>query len=344
MSRPNTNLNLHPRLLDWWTDNPSDPDRPTLGNPHVRRLIQTIDAKSHVTDLGGVMSLNARLDPAGLVLRVHQPFVSRPRLLALQNVRQRLASQGLIVPIPLRWRHSTVFRCGNRWAELEAFIPHRRPKPTLDSYSWMFQAMGALHRALAKLELPVPRPLVATYAPPGTLRRWLPITEAAVHDDPEARDIVQLLRGLVQRLRSLWLPATQLPVQLVHGDVRLSNVCQTPNGAPVYFDFGFLAWRPRIYDLAYALAYMVLALNGHPPPRNINWPGITRLIRAYESAAASRLTPAERKALVPYTAAVPIYHAAIAGFSNDPVSQLQSALPFLRLSEWLLEHPAAMLN
>jgi Ser/Thr protein kinase RdoA (MazF antagonist) len=310
----------------------------------VRRLIQTIDAKSHVTDLGGVMSLNAWLDPAGLVLRVHQPFVSRPRLLALQNVRQRLGSQGLLVPIPLRWRHSTVFRCGNRWAELEAFIPHQRPKPTLNSYSWMFQAMGALHRALAKLKLPVPRPLVATYAPPGTLRRWLPITEAAVRDDPEAADVAQLLRALMRRLRGQWLPETQLPVQLVHGDVRLSNVCRTPNGAPVYFDFGFLACRPRIHDLAYALAYMVLALNGRRSPRNFPWPSLARLIEAYEFAADSRLTPAERKALVPFTAAVPIYHAAIAGFSNDPARQLRSALPFLRLSEWLLEHPEALLN
>jgi len=341
MSRPNTNLSLHPRLLDWWSDNPSDPDRPTLDNPDVRRLIQTIEPKSHITDLGGVMSLNARLDPAGRVLRVHQPFVSRPRLLALQNVRQRLASQGLIVPIPLRWRGAAIFRCGNRWAELEAFIPHARPKPTLNSYSWMFQAMGALHRALAKLKLPVPRPLVATYAPPGTLRRWLPITEAAAHADPEAADIAQLLRDLVRRLRGQWLPASQLPVQLVHGDVRLSNVCQTPNGAPVYFDFGFLACRPRIHDLAYALAYMVLALNGHPPPREFAWPSLAGLIEAYESAAASRLTPAERKALIPYTAAVPIYHAAIGGFSNDPVRQLRSARPFLRLSEWLLEHSGA---
>jgi Ser/Thr protein kinase RdoA (MazF antagonist) len=310
----------------------------------VRRLIQTIDAKAQVTDLGGVMSLNARLEPAGLVLRVHQPFVSRPRLLALQNVRQHLASQGLIVPIPLRWRGSTVFQCGNRLAETEAYIPHERPEPTLDSYSWMFHALGTLHRALAKLDLPVPRPLVATYAPPGTLHRWLSTTESVVRHDPEARDIAELLRDLVRRLRSQWLPAAQLPAQLVHGDARLSNVCRTPRGAPVYFDFGFLACRPRIHDLAYALAYMVLALNGHRPPREFAWSGISELIEEYKSAATSRLTPAERKALVPYTAAVPIYHAAIAGFSNDPVRQLRSALPFLRLSQWLLEHPAVMLG
>ena len=41
-----------------------------------------------LTDLGGMDSLNVRLDPAGVVLRVHQPpaCVSRPRLLALNKV------------------------------------------------------------------------------------------------------------------------------------------------------------------------------------------------------------------------------------------------------------------
>jgi hypothetical protein len=69
------------------------------------------------------MSLNARLDSAGLVLRVHQPFVSRRRLLAAQDVRRRLADLGLVVPVPLHWRNSTVFRCGYRWAELVAPRP-----------------------------------------------------------------------------------------------------------------------------------------------------------------------------------------------------------------------------
>src|SRR5258708_11833110 len=164
-------MRLHPRLAGRWMDKPSDPDRPTLDNTDVQRLIQAIDAESQATELGGVMSLNARLEPAGLVLRVHQPFVSRARLLATQNVRQHLASQGLVVPTALRWQRSTVFRCGTRLAELEAYIPHERPTPTLEAYAWLFHALGTLHRALAKVHLPVPRPVIATYAPPATLRR-----------------------------------------------------------------------------------------------------------------------------------------------------------------------------
>lgn len=336
--------NLHSRLLEWWKDDPSDPDRPSLNTPDVQRLVTEIAPGSHATDLGGTMSLNARLNPAGFVLRVHQPFVSRQRLLAVQQVRRCLANLGLVIPVPLRWDHSMVFRCGNRWAEREEYIPHTRLEPIPDSYRWMFGALGTLHQALAALDVTVPRPLLATYAPPSSLYRWLPITELAVQDDLEASDIARLLRDLIRRLRVLWLPATQLPQHLVHGDVRLSNVCRTPGGETVYLDFGFLAWRPRIHDLAYSLAFMLLALKVYQAPESFAWQSIQRFVEEYEVAGNSRLTLMERRALAPYTAAVPLYAAALSGFTNDPVGHLRDSLPFLRLSKWLLAHPEVMLS
>ncbi len=335
---------VHSRLLERWHDDPSDPDRPTLNNLEVQRLITEISPSARVTDLGGVMSLNARLEPLDVVLRVHQPFESRQRLLAVQQVRYRLVDVGLCVPIPFHWRNEMVFRCGERWAELEGYIAQKRLQATLSSYTWLFNAMGTLHRALAPLDLTVPRPPLATYAPPSSLRRWLPVTEAAVQGDLEAADIVQFLRGLVRSLQRQWLPASQLPQHLVHGDVRLSNVCQTSEGKTVYFDFGFLAYRPRIHDLAYCLAFMVLALHGHQAPESFAWQCVPQLVEEYEVTANSRLTAAERRVLAPYTAAVPLYAAALDGFTNDPPGQLRKRLPFLRLSEWLLAHPEVMLG
>jgi Ser/Thr protein kinase RdoA (MazF antagonist) len=314
----------------------------SLNDPDVQRLVAAIDPQSRATDLGGVMSLNVRLDAAGLVLRVHQPFVSRQRLLVLQQVRRRLASQGLLVPTPVPWNNATVFRFRNRWAELEQYLLHQRPAPTLESYAWMFGAMGTLHRALARLDLAVPRPLVATYAPPGSLRRWLPVTETAVQEDPEAVEIARLLRVLVRQLRAQWRPAAELPTQYVHGDVRTSNVCRTLEGRTVYFDFGFLAWRPRVHDLAYALAFMLLALDVHRAPDSFDWACVPLLVEGYEAGAGVRLTSAERRALAPYTASVPLYAAALDGFTEDPTGKLRSRLPFLRLSEWLLAHPTAV--
>lgn len=288
------------------------------------------------------MSLNVRLDPAGLVLRRHQPFVSRQRLLAVQEVRRDLAHQGLVVPVPVPRRNATVFRCGTRWVELEEFIPHERPEPTFASYTWLFRAMGTLHRARAPLDLAVPRPLVATYATPTSLRRWLPFTVAAVRDDPEAAAIAQLLRDLIRRLRAQWLPANRLPMQLVHGDIRLPNVCRTSTGRTVYLDFGFLARRPRVHELAYALAFMILALGGQHRPERFAWHHIPRLIAEYEAASDAPLTAAEQKALAPCTAAVPLYNAALDGFTADPPTFLRARLPFLRLSAWLLSHPGAI--
>lgn len=332
----------HPRLREWWTDDLADPDRPRLNNPDVQRLITVIRPGAQAVDLGGVMSLNVRLGD-DLVLRVHQPFVSRPRLLALQGVRRRLAGQGLLVPLPVPWKDKTAFRCGKRWAELEEYLPHERPAQALDSYTWLFGAIGTLHRALRDLDLAVPRPLVATYAPPGSLRRWLPITKAAVQRDPEAADIARLLSTLVRQLRRRWVPATELPVQLVHGDARLSNICQAEDGRTVYLDFGFLAHRPRIHELAYALAFMLLALGGHRAPEHSAWECIPSFVEAYEAAANAHLTQAERKALAPYAASVLLYAAALDGFTEDPVSKLRSRLPFLQLSAWLLAHPKALL-
>ena len=66
-----------------------------------------------------------------------------------------------------------------------------------------------------------------------------------------------------------------------------------------------------------------------------------RLIEAYEAAGGGRLTAAERRALAPYTAAVPLFYAALDGFTEDPAGKLRTRLPFLRLSEWLLARPDA---
>jgi Ser/Thr protein kinase RdoA (MazF antagonist) len=323
-------------------------DRPGLDDPQVRRLAAEIAPGARATDLGGTMSLNARLEGAGLVLRVHRPLFSRARLLALQRVRRGLAGKALVVPAPIPWRGATLFRCGNRWAELEAFVASERLPPTTDAYTWLFGALGALHRGLASPEvagLAVPRPAVSTYGPPATLRRWLPATEAAVRHDRQAAATARWLHRLVGQLRAQWVPATALPVQLIHGDARLGNFCRTPEGEAVYFDFGFLARRPRVHDLAYALAWIVLRPDSRGTAEGFAWDTVPRLVGAYEVAAETTLTTAERRALVPYTAAVPLYLAALAGEVGDPVAHLrnETRLTFLRIGEWLLDHPEAVL-
>lgn len=329
------------RLRSWFTYDPADPGRVSPDHPGVARLVRRIAPGCGVTDLGGWVSLNLRLEPADLVLRVHQPFVSRGRMLAVQEVRRQLAAAGLTVPVAVPWQGSTVLRVGRHLAELEPWLPHERRRPGLTSYRWLFTVLGELHRAMSPLRPTVPRPVLASYAPPSTLRRWLSATRAATVADAGTSPIATELADLVRALARRWVPSTTLPRQPIHGDIHLSNVGIAPSGHPVYLDFGNMAIAPRVHDIAYALAHMVFALNDYrgADPHALPWRSLPGLIAAYEAAAGSRLTDMERRALAPYTAAVPVHYAARAGFFADPSAVLRSEAPFLELSRWLLARP-----
>jgi hypothetical protein len=67
-------------------------------------------------------------------------------------------------------------------------------------------------------------------------------------------------------------------------------------------------------------------------------------VEDYEAGTRTHLTEAERRALLPYTAAVPLYSAALAGFSNDAAGLLRARRPFPRVSAWLLAHPDALMS
>jgi len=86
---------------------------------------------------------------------------------------------GLVVPVAVSGNGATAPRCGRRRAELERRIPHDKRTPSIDSYPWLFAATGAFHRALARVRLAVPRPVIATHTP-STLRRWLTATSTTV--------------------------------------------------------------------------------------------------------------------------------------------------------------------
>jgi len=318
------------------------PGRLSIDDTDVRALIREIAGEATAVDLGGTMSLNAHLTSADLVLRVHRPFITRRRILAARELLRGLLGCGISVPEPRRWRDQELFRCWGRWAELEAFIAHSKPPPTWGSYVWMYGAMGRLHRSMAPLASSLPRPAVATYGPPGTLRRWARVTADAVQSNSEAAGLADRLKQLIRRLERQWVPARHLPMQLVHGDVRLGNVAAAPGGEPVYLDFGFAAIRPRIHDLGYALSWIVLRPDDSGRAEDFQWDRLPELVTAYEDSSQTTLSPIERRALGPYMAAVPLYLASISGFIPDPVRRLLEERPFLRIAEWVLANPESV--
>jgi len=324
-----------------WRDDPANPGRLPLDDPRARRLIVRVAPGATATDLGGTFSLNVLLEPHGLVLRVHQPFVSRTRMVAVQVLKHALAGRGLRVATAVAHEGATVVRCDDRWAEIEAFIPGDRPKPSPDAYRWLFASIGALHRELSAVDVLLPAPLISTYASPETLLRWFTVAERSFRDDASALASMTRVRSLLTTLRRHWTPARRLPRQMIHGDARLGNFRLRPAGETVIHDFGFAAHRPRIHELAYSLTYMVQALEGHRDPGAFDWSLVPVMIEAYECAAGTSLSDTERRALLAYMAAVPLYHAVTAGLVLHPEPALQSALPFVDLSEWLLTSPAA---
>lgn len=314
-----------PRLRHLWRDTPEDPGRLALDDPRVRRLIAELAPGTTARDLGGCFSLNALLEPAGVVLRVHQAFMSPRRLHAQQALRTALAASGLCVAVPLAWRGQSVLRCGARLAELEPFLDTERPAPTTESAAWLFASMGRLHRQLPLVASTVPAPPVATYAAPATLRRWLRVATPALRAFPEREEVERLIFTLRRR----WIPAAMLPRHVVHGDARLGNVRRASTGEAVFLDSGFAAVRPRVHELAYALVYTLTGLSDRRAPAMVDWRLVDHLVDRYQAALGEKISQIERDALPLYMAAVPLYHCVTAGLVREPEPAFRSALTLL---------------
>jgi Ser/Thr protein kinase RdoA (MazF antagonist) len=323
-----------------WEEVPDDAARPRADDPRLQPFVEGIAGPGAwpAKDLGGTMSLNLHLSSRAALLRIYQPFESRPRILALRTVRRHLHSQELRVGIPLPVGGAELARWHGRWAEVESFVPNQRRPATWDAYLWMFEAMGRVHRGLRGVGVPLPRPFLATYGPPGTLRRWMEVTSQAVKGHPEAESLAGETSALIAELRRQWVPAKELSIGLVHGDLRLANCVQATDGQPVYLDWGFAAYRPRIHELAYSLSWIVLRPDDSGTGESFYWAEAAELVAAYEAAVGEELSGLERRSLGPYLAAVPLYLAAISGFTNNPSVHLIGNEPFIRIAQWVLNN------
>ena len=327
---------------------PTDPaaldNRPAEGEEVVRSLLERLQADGS-RDLGGTMSLNLHIEREGKVVRIHRRSASRSRIQALRALRRHLAEGGLTVGVPVPLFGADILRVGPYLAEAETYIDHFTPSASRDAYLWMYQTMGDLHRRTTSVTARLPRPAVATYGPPSSLRRWFRTSIQAVAEDDDASRTLEWAITLMRKLETQWVNPATLPRQIIHGDIRLGNVAETPESGAAYLDFGFAAHRPRVYELAYSLIWIILRPDGQGRAEDFDWTYLQELVDAYESAAGVRLEQAERAAIGPFTAAVPLYQAAIAGcgFISDPAEHLRGETNFLRIAQWLLENPDAPL-
>ncbi len=334
-----------PSLRDAYApEDPDDPDLIRADHPAVVEVIEQIAPGTQVEQLGGTMSRNLHLRDPGLVLRIHQPFVSRRRVVAERRLKRATVFEGVGAAEPVPRGGRETFTIAGRVAELERYAPHIKPAATWQSYRWLFEVIGKLHRVWATVDdLRLPRPLVATYGPPATVRRYLASLRGRVAPGP-GRAELERVTTLSHQLGRRWIPAGQLPSQLVHGDARLGNVSLRPDGSALVLDLGFTAVRPRVHDLAYAMAWIMLRPDDRGLEAGFAVDEARRLFDSYEVANGDELSSLERTAFDQYLAAVPLYLSAMAAFMGDPAAHLltPSRMRLVDISAWVLDHPGAI--
>lgn len=298
--------------------------------------------------LGGAVNgtVLARTADRDIVLRVHRPWTTPDRLAYVHEVLDLLREGGVPVPAVLRTRDGASFaRVADRLVEVIGYVESDGPANTWDRNRAAFGMLARLHGALASApEAAAIPPAVSSYATPEdglamlreTEARW---EEGGGHPSYDAASAARRSAAdLFRALSGAWAGyAPGLPRQLVHGDYGWDNVLMRGGQVACVLDFDFLGYRERVWDVAYALYWVLDRLGGHKP-ENMRRAG--PLLAAYDAAASTPLTGAERRALPFEMARVPLYWIAEAGYTEDPVGQTLAYARHLRTSRVLLENAA----
>jgi Ser/Thr protein kinase RdoA (MazF antagonist) len=261
------------------------------------------ESPQHGRDLGGSLNLNLLVSRGddGLVVRVHRPSVSQARLQDIQAVRDRLDHAGVPCPALVAARDGARWaRAGDRLVEVERFIPHDAAMNTPHRLARGLPLLGRIHALLAGLEVsPAGRAaefanhiepghvLAGTRAGTARIRSWHPPAERRMAAQAE-RLAEQVTAGEAGR-------AARLPRQLVHGDFWDDNVFFRGQDPAFVADFGFIAERARIDDVALTLYYADTQFGLATSQHRIA--ALRPLVHAYASGLGTPLTDAERQAL-----------------------------------------------
>lgn len=297
--------------------------RASPDDPAVAALISRVAQGAGWADIRGEFNLNVRIDagpPA--VLRVLRPWVRRGRVAGLRRLRDRLGQTGVRVPRPVRIAGRDLVRVADRWAELEEFIEHVRPPATADSCIRLFTELGRVHAALAAVWEPEPPAPFDDHMTLGQLRYSIGFTRRRL--GPGSEPVVARMRKLTRELAAL-RQEVELPCAPIHGDFKLGNAGELPDGSWAIFDLDFARVRERVYDVAGSLNHVTRSgPDGAGPPAEVLDP--RPLLDAYEGAAPAPLTPGEHRWLPGALALIPLHWAATAGLVGTSIREAESAM------------------
>jgi Ser/Thr protein kinase RdoA (MazF antagonist) len=299
-----------PPALPRWFGPRASPD-----DPAISALIARVARGAGWADIGGEFNLNVRIDAEPpVVLRVHRPWVRRGRVAGLRRLRERLGRTQVRVARPIRIAGRDLLRVADRWAELEEFIDHVQPSAGKDSSLRLFEELGRVHTALKAVWEPSPPEPLDDHRTFGQLRYSVGFTRRRL--GPGSEPVVRRMRQLTGELSKL-RKEVELPCAPIHGDYKLGNAGELPDGSWAAFDLDFARVRERLYDIAGSLNHV--AQSGElPEPR--------RLLDAYESTAQEPLAPDEHRWLPGALALIPLHWAATAGLVGDGIREAESAM------------------
>jgi Ser/Thr protein kinase RdoA (MazF antagonist) len=289
--------------------------RASAADPAVAALIARVARGAGWADIGGEFNLNLRIDAEPpVVLRVHRPWVRRGRVAGLRRLRERLQQTRLRVARPIPIFGADLLRVADRWAETEEFIDHVQPPPGEDSSIRLLEDLGRVHTALKAAWEPSPPEPLDNHRTLGQLRYSAGFTRRRL--GPRSEPVVRRMRqlnGELSRLRK----EVELPCAPIHGDYKLGNAGELPDGSWATFDLDFARVRERVYDIAASMNHV--AQDGALiEPR--------RLLDAYEGTAPEPLTRDEHRWLPGALALIPLQWAATAGLVGNGIPEAESAM------------------
>jgi len=299
--------------------------RASADDAAVSALIDRVAGGAGWADIGGEFNLNVRIDAEPpVVLRVHRPWVRRGRVAGLRRLRERLQRTQVRVARPTPISGCDLVRVADRWAELDEFIDHIQPRADEDSYVRLFEELGRVHTALKAVWEPSPPKLTVTHddLTLGQVRYAVGFTRRRL--GPHSEQVVHRMRELTRELSKL-RNEVALPCAPTHGDYKLGNAGELPDGSWATFDLDFARVRERLYDVAGSLNHV--AQSG---PEGVGAPVALleprRLLDAYERTAPEPLTRDEHRWLPGALALVPLHWAATAGLVGDGIREAESAM------------------
>ena len=288
-----------------------DPARGTA-SPELLDLVRSRYGLGPVREhreLGDSFNLNLliRHGEEDLVVRVYRPWVTVPRLSAVQDVRRFLLDGGL----PFASLRPAIDGSGwcefdGRLIEVEEFVPSQTYMESFEHILLGMPLLGRLHDRLrlAPTSQAAATTPVANHVDAARLLDVVTAGTAALRhsgrpDLARYATIAETLAGQLARTESQF--EGLLPRQLVHGDYWDDNVRFTGCEVVLVTDLDFMGHRIRIDDLALTLFYANERL-GRDDTSAQRIARLRALVDAYDGALHEPLSGTERHAL-PYAVA-----------------------------------------